>query len=351
MKENLKNTIKSKKILMKIFAQIKMVTAKSDYQTVFELIKQYYGEEVIKDKKYVNKTIKDAFFCVRYYKVTFKEYFVYNFKDFSDEKRKEFIGDIERNEILAKLAKNNENNVEILHNKYKTYLKFQDYYKRDIIRIRGKEDKAKFEEFCKKHSTFLVKPNYLWQGLGVYKVNQSNYKELDVLWNEILKYDESILEELIIQSDELSIFHPKSVNTIRFTTYTHNDKCTNLSAVLRMGKGDSIVDNASAGGIAANINLETGIINTIGKTYNGDKYLKHPDTNVCFLGYQIPKWDELCQMAEIVAKKFQEYSFIAWDFALTNTGWIIVEANQVGGLELYQQFGNGLRTKYKEALK
>lgn len=351
MNENLKNAIKSKKILMKVFAQIKMITAKSDYQIVLELIKKYYGEEVAKNKKYVNKIIKDAFFCIRYYKVTFKEYFIYNFKDFSDEKRKEFIGDIERSEILIKLAKNNEKNLEILHNKWQTYLKFQDYYKRDVIAINGKEDKSKFEEFCKKHSTFLVKPNHLWQGLGVYKVNQSDYKSLDELWNEILKYNESILEELIVQSDELAIFHPKSVNTVRFTTYAHDSKCTNLFAVLRIGKGDSLVDNASAGGITANIDLETGIIDTIGKTYNGDKYIKHPDTNVCILGHQIPRWKELCETAEILAKRFQEYSFIAWDFALTEKGWVIVEANQVGAFDVYQQLGNGFRKKYEEALK
>ena len=44
----------------------------------------------------------------------------------------------------------------MLSDKYKSYIKFKEFYKRDIVKINGKEDKNIFEQFCKKHQKFIV---------------------------------------------------------------------------------------------------------------------------------------------------------------------------------------------------
>lgn len=163
-----------------------------------------------------------------------------------------------------------------------------------------------------------------------------------------------MLEELIEQSQELGKFHQNSVNTVRFATYAKNGKISNLFSIFRMGVGESVVDNASAGGIFAKIDIQTGIINSYAKTLkNANEYLRHPDTKICILGYQIPKWNELCEIAQEAAKAFQEYPYISFDFALTDEGWKMIEANARGGFDLYQMFGieYGLSKKFKELLK
>lgn len=346
----IKELMKTNKIIVKIYAQLKAIIDKKNYQVVVQYMLQFFDKKDVENKKIVKQTIKDAFFCEYYYKITYQEYFLYKFRDLSDKKRKEFIGDIERHEILDELEYNNKENTDILDDKYKSYLRFKEFYKRDVIKIKGKEDRNIFEQFCEKHQIFIVKPINLFQGKGVFIINQKDYKSLDDIWNEILKHDKIILEELIIQDKGLGKFHPESVNTVRFATYTKNNTVTNLFAVLRMGQGNSVVDNACAGGIVANIDLETGIINTEGKDYIGNSYLKHPSTNICIMGQQIPKWDELLKIVEQVAKLFPEYKYISWDFALSEKGWVIVETNSGGTFRIHQVF-NGLRKKYEEAIK
>lgn len=351
MKKIIKKIIYSNALFCKICARLKMVINKKQYEEFLKFMSDFYGEENMKNKKLVSKVAKEAFFCNLYYKVTFQEYFLYKFSELSNKKRKEFISRPEFIEIMDRIGENKQEYKNILDDKYKGYLKFKEYYKRDIIKINGKEDKNNFEEFCKKHDSFIVKPINSDKGKGVYRIDKKEYKSIEDIWSKILKDGDVLLEELITQADGLGRFHPKSVNTIRFALYIKEGIVTKLFAILRIGQGDSVVDNASAGGIVAKIDLKTGIIVTPGLTFNGKKYLKHPDSDVRIIGYQIPKWDELCSIAESATKLLPEYNYISWDFALTDNGWAIVEGNARGTFRIYQTFGEGIREKIEKIVK
>ncbi len=115
-----------------------------------------------------------------------------------------------------------------------------------------------------------------------------------------------------------------------------------------MGMGDSVVDNVGAGGIVAKVDINTGIITSFGRQKNGKIFLKHPDTDNCIIGYQIPMWNELCTIIKKAALMFQTHSYISWDFALTEKGWIMVEANGTGefyGPEFFDSNFRGLLKK------
>ena len=58
-------------------------------------------------------------------------------------------------------------------------------------------------------------------------------------------------EELIIQHEATAHFHPQSLNTVRFPTIRQDDGVKLWYPFLRMGKGESFVDNISSGGVAA----------------------------------------------------------------------------------------------------
>ena len=328
--------------------QLKRHLYNNKYKEFWQLINTFCDPDNIKNHKYIKKITKDAYFSNFYYKIGLKEYFLFDFEKLSHFGRKQFIGNIERHEIMDKIG--NKETKEILNNKYKCYCKFKKFYKREIIKISNKEDKILYDRFCIKHSHFIVKPVNSSQGRGIYLIDLEK-ESISAVWKRILKDGECLLEEIIIQSDDLGKFHPKSVNTIRFATYIEDNKVTKLFSLLRIGQGNSIVDNASAGGILAQIDVETGIIMTYGKTKNGKIFLKHPDTNICIVGHQIQKWNELCEIIENVAHVLPEHNLVSWDFALTEKGWVMVEANAEGEFAGIQMFNVNLRKILKQVNK
>lgn len=353
MKTKVISLVRKNKLATKYLSYLKLLWHKyksHNYNKFLETMEKYNSKENMRNRKYVSKIAKDAYFCNLFYKVTFREYFLYNFEFLSDTARKEFIGDIERKEMLEGYG--DIKSREILSDKYKCYLKFKPFYKREIIKITGKDDKSIFEDFCKRYSSFIVKPSNLKQGIGIYKIDLKDFNSLNDVWAKINSggvFKESVIEELVIQTEDLGKFHPSSINTIRFATYMKNNKLTELFAVLRMGQGGSVVDNASAGGIFAKINIETGIIDSYAREFKSRKqYIAHPDTQVLILGVQIPKWQELRQIVKTLAKSFPEYPYISFDFALTEKGWTMIEANERGGLDIYQLYGLGIRKAFEQ---
>jgi hypothetical protein len=90
----------------------------------------------------------------------------------------------------------------------------------------------------------------------------------------------------------------------------------------------AVVDNAGSGGILAIVNIDSGKIETMGHDDFGNKYEKHPDSNITYIGWQVPKWKELVEMAtEMHMTIMSEHKYIGWDFALTDNGWVVIEGN------------------------
>ena len=230
---------------------------------------------------------------------------------------------------------------QILTDKYKCYQKFKKYYGREMIYIDGENSKNDFLDFCKKHSKYIIKPYDTMQGYGIKVVDLAKDNQ-DEVWKDICG-GRFVLEELIRQDKRMAKIHPESVNTVRVATYIEEDKVNILFAVLRMGRGNSVIDNASAGGVVGAIDIDSGFIYSIGKTEIGEKYILHPDTGVCIPGFQIPKWNELKKIIEKISGKIKNYPYISWDFALQDGKWIMVEANGEGGFVLQQMLGKKLR--------
>ena len=100
-----------------------------------------------------------------------------------------------------------------------------------------------------------------------------------------------------------------------------------LWTFLRTGQGDNEVDNMGAAGMGALIDTETGIIISNGVDWKGSEFEKHPDSNITFKGFEIPKWDELKETAKSLASELSEMHCVGWDLALTDNGWVLVEGN------------------------
>ncbi|ENM5864025.1 hypothetical protein NTE21_004039, partial [Vibrio mimicus] len=155
-----------------------------------------------------------------------------------------------------------------------------------------------------------------------------------------------IIEEAIEQHDDISDIYELSVNTLRAVTLRKKTAEVELIAVtLRMGINGRKIDNGSAGGILIGIDLNTGMaLNNFAKyEYGEEKFYHHPDSGFAFSEVRIPNWAIIKNGIIDSAKKINSINLIGWDVAVTNTGFLMIEANTLLGLDHTQSGVGGLR--------
>jgi len=291
-----------------------------------KMIAVFLGDNVAPARK--RALVSDMMRMFKEHKFMFDEYFLFNFEGMPDEKRFEFVSDIEHLPFCERM--NRKENQIIFDDKTKTFEYFGKYYKREILPVTRKNENE-FREFLNKHTRIIVKPFDKCCGQGV-KIVDSSSANIEILSAKLLEdYPEGFLaEEVIMQCSEIASLHPSSVNTVRVPTiYYSDDDVEVIHPFFRVGRGDSIVDNAGAGGIICCVDVPTGKIvacaDEMGKTYT-----VHPETGHQLIGYTIPRWDEAVALAKELAKTIEGNHYAGWDLALTDDGWVMVEGNARG---------------------
>ena len=258
------------------------------------------------------------------YGATPQEYFLFDFYDSNKTRRSEFLTNQYKDRKMIDLV-GFEENWFLLEDKSIFYNKFKDFFYRDVCIVRTEYDKKVFLEFCSKHKKFIAKPinGQCGKGIEIYECI-----ELETLFNNFINSGvEWILEELIMQDVEMVKWNQSSVNTVRLPCFMTNEGFKVLKPFIRVGREGAIVDNGNSGGIFAVINKTTGVIESNGMDIRGNLYSKHPDSDRPFIGYQIPKWTELLNLAEKIHSVISYYPYVGWDFALTEKGWVLIEGN------------------------
>jgi hypothetical protein len=125
--------------------------------------------------------------------------------------------------------------------------------------------------------------------------------------------------------------------TMRTESGGHEAVC----ALFRMAVGDnSLVDNFHAGGIAAPIDIATGVLGAATdwglRPRHGWK-THHPDTGGLIKGRGLPLWAETCALAERAHAAFDDRHIIGWDMAILGDGPAIVEANGGPDTDMHQR--------------
>jgi hypothetical protein len=141
-----------------------------------------------------------------------------------------------------------------------------------------------------------------------------------------------LFQETVLQHAAISAIYPHSVNTLRIVTCrSPGQPAVILGAVLRMGGGGRVVDNASQGGLFVGIDLATGALRPQGHRFfkhGGDVVAAHPDTGFPFAGAVIPCFDRVLAMVEDAAVEVP-HELIGWDVAVTASGPVLIEGNTV----------------------
>lgn len=161
--------------------------------------------------------------------------------------------------------------------------------------------------------------------------------------NELRRSGRTLLEEYVVQHDVLASFHPSSLNTVRVISFLRDDGQVDLwAAILRIGN-ELDVDNFSAGGVAAKVNLDTGLVE--GLVFVQDPFTDapgrhHPFTGVQVTGTQLPFWHEGLTLVRQIALKNATVRSVGWDLVFLPNGVAILEGNDNWGKTLIQLVAN-----------
>lgn len=274
--------------------------------------------------------VDDMIFCLHRYGISFQDYVAFDFPRKSPLARNEYISDKLRYHYCDIL--NKENIEALMTDKFACYQAYNQFYKRDLIGCYNMNDSDEFIKFCAKHTSFIYKPLDSHSGKGIEIINTNiQFKAID-FFNQKIKDGPFVVEELIQQGTEMARLHPSSINTLRVVTFRNGDNVDILLVLLRVGIGNSIVDNGGAGGLMANVSVESGVVDSKGVNFAGAEYILHPDTKVPILGYQIPQWAEAKEFVAQLVKHVEGTTFISWDIAYCKSGWCLVEANDCGAM-------------------
>lgn len=129
-----------------------------------------------------------------------------------------------------------------------------------------------------------------------------------------------IVQEKARQHEAMSLLNPTSLNTIRVLTYRDQNDIYVIYAIARIGKKGQLVDNLSAGGIFADINLSTGCIADYGFGDNTENKIPTTDVGTPLANYRIPSFENVISLAKDLHTRLPYFNIIAWDFGIDEFG-------------------------------
>jgi hypothetical protein len=276
----------------------------------------------------------DLAFSIVIYGVGITDYFQYQFYKRRHLDRKDFI--VHRKRMWLVKTFNDKTDRLIFDNKDRFNSVFNNYLHRRWLN----PNECSFEEFKKFAEVvgkMMVKPIQGSHGIGIRIEDPESCNDLRALFSA-LKAEKCIIEELIDQHEELAEFNPGSVNTLRVVSILGADgKARLMTANLRVGHGDKYADNFHHEGIAALIDLDSGVVVTTGIDKNFRRYIIHPLTGKQIIGFKVPYWDRVKDIVGQAACVIPTVRYVGWDIAIGKKGEVLlVEGNAAADPDVSQ---------------
>ncbi len=205
-------------------------------------------------------------------------------------------------------------------------------------RLDSPEAFSGFLENCLRQSgsdRLFVKQRKGFGGSGVQVIRAGD------LQRDILKHFKRILggsyvfQLPIVQHPEISRIYDAAVNTLRIETYLDRiGRLHLLGQYMRFGSGGAFIDNISSGGWFVTVDPFSGKMTGNGwqgMVHGGGNSAFHPDTGVRFEGCAIPYYRETLELCRKLCGMIPN-RLTGWDFALTESGPVVVEGNITPGI-------------------
>ncbi len=167
--------------------------------------------------------------------------------------------------------------------------------------------------------------------------------------SELARYLETLsLEKPLLVQRRLSN-HPDMVDMcanalccVRVLTCRNESDAPELTNVaFRMAlRSDTTVDGLHRGGIAANVDIETGVLGpatNLGLTPDVGWCTHNPGTGVPIAGRTLPHWPETRALALKAHAMLPHKVMVGWDIAITDKGPVVVEGNGAPCVDIIQR--------------
>lgn len=308
-----------RRVLMGKLSYVMKRAAKMNYRAMFETANMLH-QKTGKNRLWL---MADMAQCAVKYNAGYIDYKIAEMYRLNDAQRRTQITRGISNNIVARM--NDKKFWHFFDNKNEFNQLFAAQVKRGWLNL-STADEKQFAEFLKGRGDIICKPIDGSSGQGIFACTPDEYADPHALYEKLKAANIGIIEDKIIQHEDISKLCPTSVNTIRVATLLGDKKQGIVYASIRIGNG-KVMDNVDCGGMAAPINLDTGVISGVGANKAGEVYEFHPMTGTRIPGTQIPYWEEVKAMCLSAMQVVPQVRFVAWDVAITPDGPVFIEGN------------------------
>lgn len=292
------------------------------------------------------KIVQDMRRCHCQFGASPYNYWLFNFHRRSDFDRDAFLTNERVNTLYDRLNRSECGN--LVHDKNEFSKIFAKYMCRETLYAPDVSD-DEVVEFIRSLRKVIVKPHDGQQGKGIHFLEFSGIEDPGE-YARYAKEKKYFFEEVVRQHSALNKLNPDVLNTTRFMTVLDRNNVPHLIAtIIRTATKKSVIDNMSQGGIAINVDLENGVLTNVAIDYKGNRHLFHPYTGICFLGFQMPFWQEAKSMVLEAATLLPQIRFMGWDVAFSENGPLLIEGNN-GPCEAFAQMSSQVGI-YHEIMK
>lgn len=180
-------------------------------------------------------------------------------------------------------------------------------------------------ERCSNLGEAVIKPTLegTW-GLGVKLINTEGGIVTDsnrTVQDLFREYNRSfIIQERFEQHEGMAKLNPTSLNTLRVMSYRRDNEIIILYAVVRIGRLNQVIDNETAGGIKADIDLSTGKIRGVAFGSPKEQLMPQTDVGTVLDGYKIPHFDKVLDLVKEMHFRLPYFNLIGWDMSVDKDG-------------------------------
>lgn len=286
-----------------------------------------------KGKSYLGLAM-DLLGSTQKYAASFDDYMVYRFFELDDAVRSSYANSGIMHRFYAQM--NDRRYKKLFRSKALFYKHFGQLMGRQCLYLRECAPEA-FAEWISTRPLVVVKPNCGMQGIGIEFVD-TTIRRPEELYITLLQKGQDFVEEPIKQHESLQKLNPSCVNTLRVITVCTRNQIDIIGSILKCGIGGSRVDNMDAGGISTPVDQTSGQVYRSATTCSvwSLRYESHPDTLQPLLGFKVPFWGSVMDLARTAASIVPQVRTVGWDIAITSQGAVLVEGNSGWGAGLWQ---------------
>ena len=180
-------------------------------------------------------------------------------------------------------------------------------------------------EHCSNLDKAIIKPTLegTWgQGIKLIHTEGGIIPNLNCSIQDLFKeYKRSfIIQEYFEQHEDIGKLNPTSLNTLRVMSYRRDNEVIILYAVIRIGRMNQVIDNETAGGIKADIDLATGRIKGVAFGNPKEKLMPQTDVGTVLDGYQIPCFKKILSLVKEMHLRLPYFNLIGWDMSVDKNG-------------------------------